>query len=672
MSKKTKTKKRKNSKNIVDKKAKHLLQFDFKPESIYQVNMRALREHYPDLALAVENSKDDGDFQIVSRGDNPPPNLLCQKGGFYYYDSNEPKQDAAMQIRELNLKNARIAMFLGMGLGYELLYYMQEEASKQNSIHILVIEKDWEIFKRALQSVNLVAAIKNPGVSFLVGEDEKDLYTRLWTYLFEDNRFMFLKAIKPVYHPSSLKLNRDYYLKALKALRDAAAQILLHFGNDPYDSLLGIEHMLANIDEIVSNPGINLLFDKFKGRPGIVVSTGPSLNKNKHLLKGLENKALIVAADASLKVLKAMDFKPHLVVSLERNLPVKALMEGFTADEVEDVYYAVCPVIHPEVFEAYPGPRIIVYRNFDHFKWLGIDKGMLQIKVSAGNMAYKVAEALGCDPIILIGQDLAFSRDGKTHAMGTAGTIEGNQETIHQQGKFDVMGNDGIPITTNAGWYQCIKAYETDLAEYEGNCINSTEGGAYINGTQVMPFKEAIEKYINEDFFPLDSIKKHLVLFTEEDKEKDTGKLMELIGRTVANMKEIVENCKTGLALHEKYKAELGEHLRNPHKINSIRKRLNMIEEEIFTPQRNCSKNYETFQLFFAHVFQSYAINFQIDTNAIPEKYNDKDLARIEVMLRSAEWYAVIGDLASICVNSLLQAEARLESKMEELMNRVM
>lgn len=641
-------------------------------KTIYYHNLQVLKEYYPDLADRIEKISGNNGLRIVKTGAQSIPNLYSENIKQYYYANHNPREDAAQQIKALQLKNTRLAIFLGIGLGYELLYYLQQEAESQNTNFILIIEKDLEIFKAALEATDLTAVIKKPEICFLVGEEESNVFSKLWAYLHENNRFLLLKAMKPVYHPSTLKLYKEYYLKALQSLRDAASQVLLHFGNDPYDSLLGIEHMLANIDEIVSNPGINLLFDKFKGRPGVVVATGPSLNKNKHLLKGLENKAVIIAADASLKVLREMDFKPHIVVSLERNLPVKRLMEGFSADEVGDVYYAACPVIHPEVFPAYPGPHIIVYRNFDHFKWLGIDKGTLEIKVSAGNMAYKVAEALGCDPIILIGQDLAFSRDGKTHALGTAGTVAGNQDDIHQRGgKFEVMGNDGSPITTNSIWYQCLKAYETDLAEYKGTCINSTEGGAYINGTQVMPFKEAIDKYIDEEFSPLDKIKEHLSLFSDETAQDDVDSLLELINRTILNMTEIVDNCRAGLDIYEKYKAELENYINNPDRINSVRKKINAIEKQYFIPKTNCSKNHETFQLFFAHVFQSYAINFEINMAAIPEKHEDKDLARIEIMLRNAEWYAVIGDLASICVKSLIQAKEKLEIKnSNSLINR--
>jgi hypothetical protein len=132
--------------------------------------------------------------------------------------------------------------------------------------------------------------------------------------------------------------------------------------------------MLRNINTIINNPGVNLLKDKFKGKPGVVVATGPSLNKNKHLLKGLEDKALLISCDATLKILLAMGVKPHLVTSLEREMAVVQLFEGIQKEQVEDVYLAACPVVYPEVYQTYPGPNIVIYRRFDHFKWLQLER----------------------------------------------------------------------------------------------------------------------------------------------------------------------------------------------------------------------------------------------------------------------------------------------------------
>ena len=83
---------------------------------------------------------------------------------------------------------------------------------------------------------------------------------------------------------------------------EAINQVLLLYGNDPYDSLLGIKFTLRNIPTIIDYTGIADLKDVFKGKPGIVVASGPSLDKNVKLLEGLREKAVICAADGSVKI----------------------------------------------------------------------------------------------------------------------------------------------------------------------------------------------------------------------------------------------------------------------------------------------------------------------------------------------------------------------------------
>ncbi|NLX01600.1 MAG: motility associated factor glycosyltransferase family protein [Syntrophomonadaceae bacterium] len=661
MSKKTKKKNRLISKTIDNNPPVRLVRVDNSrnaDNSIYHANMQALKIHYPSLATKIEQTPKNNKFVISRVGSQATLNLYSREGNFYYYNIDDPLADVAAQIKALKLKNARLAVFLGMGLGYELRHYVQNESEKQNTVCILVIEKELEVFKAALENTDLSGIIRHPHLRLFVGLEEGDLYTNLREYLHESNRFFFLKAIKAVYHPSSLRLNKDYYIRALQLLKDAGSQQLLHFGNDPYDSLIGIENMLANLDEIISNPGINLLYNRFAGKPAIVVATGPSLNKNKHLLKGLENKAVIVAADASLRVLIDMGIKPHLVTSLERVMPTVKLLEGFNKEEVEDVYLAACPVVRNELYQVYPGPRVIVYRDFDHFKWLGIDRGILKIQLSAGNMAFKVAEALGCDPIILIGQDLAFSRDGRTHAYGTT---YGEKQVSSGVKILTVPGNDGKPIETTSTWYSFLRAYEMDLLNYSGTCINATEGGAYITSSTVMSFQEAIAKHIQEEFCPRRTIRERLTAFTPQNVEQDLQQILKLTADTIKDLEQVVEYCRQGISSYEKYKDELESCLYGSANMKSIIKKLSMIEREIMEYKEKCRQLHHTFQLFFAHVFQSFAIKFEMEMIAVPEKYKDPDMARIEIILRQAEWYAVIGDLAAICLNSLRNSREMLQ-----------
>ena len=66
----------------------------------------------------------------------------------------------------------------------------------------------------------------------------------------------FLKAINVIEQPVSFGANKEYYLNSLKMVKEAINQVLLLYGNDPYDSLLGIKFTLRNIPTIIDYPGI--------------------------------------------------------------------------------------------------------------------------------------------------------------------------------------------------------------------------------------------------------------------------------------------------------------------------------------------------------------------------------------------------------------------------------
>lgn len=626
---------------------------------LYYSNLNALKKRYPALAEKIEQVQL-RNCKIAYPGSPDMPNLFLSSLNRYYYDVNNPIEDAMEQLRALNLKNTRIAIFLGMGLGYELLCFTQMFAQQQKTMAIAVVESDLEIFKACLETVDLQAVINNPSIELLVGLTQPELFVKLRDFMRVEGRYYYSKSFSHVYHPSSIALNRDYYVQTLKSFREAVVYVICTFGNAPDDSLIGLKNILANLGEIINNPGINLLFNAFKGKPAVVVSTGPSLNKNKHLLKGLEDKALIVAADASLKVLIDMGVKPHLVTSLERDIEVVPLLEGFTREQLDGVYLAACPVLMPECYRAYNGPRIIVYRDFQHFRWLGIERGILPIQLSAGNMAFLVAAAMGCDPVILIGQDLAFGRSGDTHANGTF--YGDKQEYFYNEEKhFEVMGNDGRPILTTETWYSFLKAYEIDVAEYQGKCVNSTEGGAYIAGTTVMTFADAIQKYTGQEFYPRQLIADTLSSFTVEDARRDVQKVMNIIDDTISDLELMKGYCREGIKTCELYHAELSAALAQPETITSeFRDNLPAIEKEIISWRAKCIELHNTFNPFLVHIIQSYVVSSQINAEAAYGKYEDRDLATIEVLLALPEWFSVVSNLITECLKALSESRQNL------------
>lgn len=624
---------------------------------IYEANLYALRERYPKIAERIEKAPVSKDYRIGGTGRKSYVNVYSQQHGFYYYGEEDPLQDTADQLSRLNLKNAKIAVFLGFGLGYEVDYFARNLAADLGTVKILIIEKDVELFKTALNMFNYVPMMNDKKITLVVGEDVKELFVSFSEFFKKKATVVYLKAIKPVYHFSSLKLHKEYYIQALKVLKESGLYTLEFYGNSPEDSLIGVENIMENIGEIVSNPGINLLYKKFAGKPAVVVATGPSLNKNKHLLKGLEDKALIIAADASLRILIDMEVKPHLVTSLERIMPTVKLLEGFSPEQVKDVYLAACPVVRQEMYQVYPGPRIITYRNFDHFRWLGVDKGILDIKQSAGNMAFKLAEALGCDPIILIGQDLAYSREGKTHAQGT---LYGESQNLPSPDQFEIMGNDGRPILTNHIWNGFRQAYEIDVAAYSGKCINCTEGGAFIQGTEIMTFQAAIDLYINQAFDPLAVIKESIGHFSAEDIKKDIDKLKIKIQSTKADLEKMRDYCLEAIDLILKNQNQVQEIIERQERSEQDFD-IKQIYNEVIKYKNQFMSVQPTLQLFLMHIIQPYYIKAHIDLYELPDLYEDQDLLNAHLIFGYHKWFAVIHDIINICLDSLIKAEANID-----------
>jgi len=618
----------------------------------YKTNLNTLKMYYPDLARLIGKTPLSIDYETIATKSGAAT-LRIKSRDLFYYDRENPIDELDKIFEEIKPLTAQMVVFLGFGIGNEVVRYMMKYAGPLNTVQILVIEKDPAMFQLALKTMNLVEIIKHKQVKFMIGESSEDLFSKFQKYLQEGNRYLYLRSVKSICSKGAAELFGEYYTDVWKTFCKAAKYTVMNYGNDSKDSLIGVENMLDNLKMIIDNPGINLLKNKFVGKPAVVISTGPSLMKNVHLLKDIGDKAVIIAADSALKPLLQMGHKPHLVTALEREPEIVQLVDGLSKEEVEGVYLAACPVVYKEVYEKWPGENIIVYRNFDHFKWLKIDRGIVNIRSSAGNMAFKVAEYLGCNPVILIGQDLAI--DGEktnidSHVLG------GEQQSYLREMRYTVKGNIQPTVETTASLKLFLESYEIDVAGYRGKCINSTEGGAYINGTMVMPFQEAIDKYIKEPFNPLFRIRDILGQFTPSD--QDHQKVGALIEKTVSSFKSIVDLCDKGLKLYDDHLEEIKGFAENPDF-----EKMDKLMQPLLEIKKQCMAfDSENFQLLFAHIGQAFYINFEME---LCKQYDlfDGDRARAEILIRQREWFEVVKGLIKVCIQVLEKSKKRGEKE---------
>ena len=366
-----------------------------------------------------------------------------------------------------------------------------------------------------------------------------------------------------------------------------------------------------------------------------------------HLLKDVQDKALILCCDATLRPLLNHGVKPHLVTSLERVPEVVPFFKGLDSETLKNTWLAACPVVVPEVYETYQGPKIIVYRAFAHFQWIGIDKGMLRIGPSCANMSFKIAEALGCNPIILVGQDLAFADTGESHVEGHLyGT-----DMVKPKNAFYVEGNYQEKVLTYPIWYMFLKHFELDIAEFNGICINATEGGAKITGAKIMRLKDAIEEYVTESFDPVNVIRSNLKEPSYEEIISAIKALNKRIDETKEFVDYVLERFNEALEEVVEYKVNILSEIlkRNTDDLkeketqitNQLSSKLTRLKTEILT--------HRLFYLYLMHVVQPYVIKSEVEFAAILDKYVNMNFARVEFVAKHEEWFKVMIKLIEMC-----------------------
>lgn len=277
-----------------------------------------------------------------------------------------------------------------------------------------------------------------------------------------------------------------------------------------------IENLLNNLDHYVLAPGIVDLKDAAKGHLAVVVSAGPSLRKNLHLLAqpGVRNRCVIIAVQTTLKPLLEAGIRPHFVTALDYHAISKRFYEGLTPEMVEGVTLIAEPKAHPVILDSFPGPIRCVGSGFldKALGPLARDMGHVPAGATVAHLAFYLARYLGCDPIAFIGQDLGFT-DGLYYARGTAihdiwspelnpfNTIEmmeWQRIARHRTHLHKTVDHEGKSIFTDAQMLTYLQQFERDFAEAvdEGaTLIDASEGGVKKQHTTIRTLAETLAKF---------------------------------------------------------------------------------------------------------------------------------------------------------------------------------
>ena len=159
------------------------------------------------------------------------------------------------------------------------------------------------------------------------------------------------------------------------------------------------------------------IINTFQKKPAIVVAAGPSLDKNVERLVELNDRAVLLCVDTAAKTLLPLGIKPHFIVTSD---PTPENARHFDSVDIPDeTVFAYAPDCCPEIVERYrEAPRKLCL--LDESNWYNERlrqllnlKMLLPRPMHVGEAAVRLAIAMGCDPIVFVGLDLAISRDAK-------------------------------------------------------------------------------------------------------------------------------------------------------------------------------------------------------------------------------------------------------------------
>lgn len=453
--------------------------------SFFEKNLEAYGRRYPDSAKFMAGLDLPGYHIMKSATGDPVLVVQKQDGGWVNIDHPEnPRAEATGCIHEFE-GDTHLFVVFGIGLGYLL----QESLKKYPASRFIVLEHDPRIFKTAFTTFDFTGILENPNVEFIVGV-KIDFLENYFHLCFSKNKNdEYLAALQAILNPRVVKHSKKYYEAASGVLKRSVGNFFnMYVGNSVRDSMIGMRYALKNSACLNRMFLAESLSGKFKGMPGIVVSSGPSLTDRLDGLRKIQDRAIIICADSALKKLIQNGIVPFGVSCIERDDENAEYFKGFDIPKKTILFAPL--LIKPDTFRDYPGPVGLAYRNCFPHSWLPHIMEARFTGMSCSHLSYQLLIDFGCDPIGLTGQDLAYDREsGHSHFDGV---LDFAEKQYARQERYLVDDNAGGEIPTSSDWKLFCDMFEnmalTNASERKSlNVIERHRGAKIKNFDRVEP-----------------------------------------------------------------------------------------------------------------------------------------------------------------------------------------
>ena len=295
-------------------------------------------------------------------------------------------------------ENTPVAIHLiyGMGLGY---LFQVTSAKSQGTV--ILYEPDLNILRTSFTLVDFSEDIKKNNV-YLTND-----FTEACGYIYQKSNMQNTPLLLST--TAYREMNGEDFNNMVTELQQTIGRfnLDLKYTKEKFYSL--ILKTISNIPKLVNELPIGEFKDCYKGKTAVVISAGPTLDRNIETLKKFRDNYILITVGTAMKTLSAHGITPDFLCIIEAN-DCSRQIAGL---DLSNINFITEPYAHPNL-------RTFKYKNtYLHTSqnlpinelWRDISDIDISEYYSKGTVSYtalNVARILGCSKIILVGQDLAY------------------------------------------------------------------------------------------------------------------------------------------------------------------------------------------------------------------------------------------------------------------------
>lgn len=429
-------------------------------EKVYLENLDIYALYDPKLAIKIGNLPSSNlEFCYTHLGEL---NLKLEHQGktFYYHDMDGALLEAREWFQGIPTNYNHIFLY-GLGLGY---YYLTAKAwlKKSPNNYLFILEDDLNVINKFLETTLATEILNHPQVFVHYLESSKDIKEGL----FKSLTIIVKGFLRQKFYLSSSKLYSKYNEFMILQIKEMLFQMTSWHVVRAGEIVSSVDLIFGNfyhntLRQFMTYDG-NKLKNAFFDMPAVICGAGPSIVNDIPFLKEIQNKALIIASGTGMNVLNHYGIFPHFGTAIDPTDSQTTRIKTNSAYEIPFVYRTR---FNKDSFDFLHGPKLLISgkSGYSISEWFipRLSKSQDLVEdfktgISSTNFAMELAKHLGCNPMILLGTDLAYTDASRYPPMISAHPIDTKNAKNEIERKSEILlagkGNNGNEVTSKIDW----------------------------------------------------------------------------------------------------------------------------------------------------------------------------------------------------------------------------